>query len=404
VEAGTAVISTTEARRLALAQAGLLRERPEAGRTRAERRRACHRVLQRLGYLQLDTISVAGARSHTIVLLSRLDGLDAETPEELLAPRQPLFEYWGHEASWLPIDLYPAMAFRRERYALAHPWWGALLREHRRKASAIKKRIQDEGPLRSADFEDNTKRSDWGFTLTKRLLHSLWSAGEIGVRERRNFHRFFDLTERVVPARWRTKSLSLSEGIHALVDRTLRAHGWASTNTLVQNFRLGSHRREVTATLAQLEAEGEVVRCKLRHPSAKSEMTRRSTAQGWIRPQDLELASRLRRRRLRRDRGVLLSPFDLVLWDRDRVRLLFGFDQILEVYKPASQRKYGYFCLPVLAGDSLVARCDLKAHRSRGELEVLSTRFEEKETPTSRAAVRFALERYADGVELRLRR
>ncbi len=97
---------------------------------------------------------------------------------------------------------------------------------------------------------------------------------------------------------------------------------------------------------------------------------------GWVRPQDLELAERLHRVRPRKDRGVLLSPFDPVLWDRARVRRLFGFDQVLEIFKPARKRIYGYYCLPVLAGDKFVARVDLKADRKRCKLQVLSYRFE----------------------------
>ena len=127
---------------------------------------------------------------------------------------------------------------------------------------------------------------------------------------------------------------------------------------------------------------------------------------GWIRPADLELAARLKRLRPRFDRGVLLSPFDPVLWDRRRVRQLFAFDQVLEIFKPAPKRKYGYYCLPVLAGDRLVARVDLKADWKGKKLNVLSVLLEEaklagKANSTAREAVRTALNRYAGALKLK---
>ena len=127
---------------------------------------------------------------------------------------------------------------------------------------------------------------------------------------------------------------------------------------------------------------------------------------GWIRPNDLELAARLKRVRPRADKGVLLSPFDPVLWDRRRVRQLFAFDQVLEIFKPAPTRKYGYYCLPVLAGDQLVARVDLKADWKAKKLNVLSV-LVEPANPTgaanseAREAVRTALNRYAGALKLK---
>jgi uncharacterized protein YcaQ len=121
---------------------------------------------------------------------------------------------------------------------------------------------------------------------------------------------------------------------------------------------------------------------------------------GWIRPRDLELAARLDRAHPRQDRGVLLSPFDPLLWDRARVEALFGFHQVLEIFKPASQRIYGYYCLPVLTGEHLVARLDLRADRRRGKLEVVSERFEDEPRTEEVEAARSALERFAGAVGL----
>ena len=139
-----------QVRRLALARAGLLKPewsgmpRRAIGVTRRARR-AAHCVIQRFGYLQLDTVAVAGARSHAIVLMSRLEGFDPALAETLLQPGEPLFEYWGHEACWLPIDLYPVFAFRREEFQ-HHPWWGNLIGQHPRMAEELTRRIREEGP------------------------------------------------------------------------------------------------------------------------------------------------------------------------------------------------------------------------------------------------------------------
>jgi uncharacterized protein YcaQ len=397
-------IEIIEARRLALARAGLLKPEwtglPKRATGRTQRaRKAAHRIIRRFGYLQLDTVSIAGARSHAIVLLSRLEGFDPEQAETLLQPREPLFEYWGHEASWIPIELYPAFEFRRKAFR-SHPWWGDLIGQHPKIAKDLCRRIRNEGPIRSLDMEGDGSRGWWDLKLVKQVATALWSAGELAIRERRNFQRIYDLAERVIPERWRQAGVSESQAIEQLLLRALKGHGWASTGTLSQTWRLTNQKKKITAALNQLVDQGEVVPCTISDDNHKN-------ATGWIRPGYLDLAARLRRVRPRFDRGVLLSPFDPVLWDRRRVRQLFSFDQILEIFKPASKRKYGYYCLPVLAGDRLIARVDLKANRKAKKLIVLSVLLEEEYLTgftgsEAREAVRTALERYAGALKLNL--
>jgi uncharacterized protein YcaQ len=397
-------ITPFEARRLALARAGLLKPewtglpRRAAGRT-LRARKAAHRIIRRFGYLQLDTVSIAGARSHAIVLLSRLDGFDHELAEELLRPAEPLFEYWGHEASWIPIELYPVFEFRRKAFC-RHPWWGDLIGQHPQIADNLRRRIRDEGPLRSLDMEGSGSSGWWDLKLVKRVATALWSAGELAIRERRNFQRVYDLTERVIPEQWRRNDLSEPQAVEHLLLRALKGHGWASTGTLSQTWRLANQQQNIAVALNRLVEKDEILACALIGEDQKKHP-------GWIRPRDLELAARLKRVRPRADKGVLLSPFDPVLWDRRRVRQLFGFDQVLEIFKPAAQRKYGYYCLPVLAGDRLVARVDLKAAWKTKQLNVLAVLFEEanrKDTANAaaREAVRTALNRYAGALGLKL--
>ena len=393
-------LSVRAARRLALARAGLLNPEPTGLPRRARGRSpsafaAAQAVIGRFGYLQLDTVSVAGARSHTIVLLSRLEGLDAAVGEELLRPGAPLFEYWGHEASWIPLSLYPAFEFRRREFR-HHPWWGDLVGAHPKEAAELRRRIRDEGPLRSAEMEGRTGKGWWDLGVVKRVASALWSSGELAIRERRNFQRTYDLAERVIPERFRGRPMSTADGLEALLLTALNGHGWATTGTLANTWRLRNRKAELVAAMRRLQEKGRVLPCGLEGPDGRA-------TPGWIRPDDLELAARLERARPRADRGVLLSPFDPVLWDRPRVARLFGFDALLEIFKPAPQRVYGYYCLPVLAGERLVGRVDLKADRRQKALRVVSAHYEDA-GPTvakrDRQAARIAVDRYANALGL----
>ena len=195
--------SLRQARRLALARGGLLQpgltELPDRAAGKGRRARArCHGIIDRFGYLQLDSVSVAGARTHAIVLASRLKNFDASLGEELLAPGEPLFEYWGHEACWMPLSMYPYFEFRRRQFRV-HPWWGDLLGEHPRMVREIMRRVEQEGPFRSADLDGDSGPGWWDLKLSKRIAEALWSAGDLAIAKRHRFHRTFDLTERVIP-------------------------------------------------------------------------------------------------------------------------------------------------------------------------------------------------------------
>jgi len=294
-------------RRLAIARAGLGQpERTGLGRraagTGARARAAACEVVRRFGYLQLDTVSVSGARSHTLVLMSRLDGVTPALAETLLAPGTPLFEYWGHEACWLPLELYPYMEFRRREFA-THPWWGDVIGEHPRVARTILDRLAAEGPLKAVEFKTGPARAGWwDLGAAKKVLSALWSRGDVAIRQRTSFQREFDLAERVIPGEIRCQSRDRAESVRHLLLRALAGHGWATTGTLAATWRFRNMAGELADALAVLCESGDVMAA-----TVETDAGRRA---GWIRPQDAELAETLSAARPRQDRGVLLSPFD----------------------------------------------------------------------------------------------
>jgi len=396
-------LSTRQVRRLALVRAGLLRaERtglPDRAAGRGVRaRQRCYSIIERFGYLQLDTVAITGARTHAIVLASRLKSFQADFAELLLTPGEPLFEYWGHEACWLPLSLYPAFAFRRRDYRV-HPWWGDVLTENKALADEILHRLEVEGALRSIDFEGTRSDHVWASKNTTRVAEALWSAGDIAVRERVRFQRSFDLTERVIPEAIRQVRMTDDDALDALLLKALEGHGWATTGTLSATWRLRNQRAAIVASLQRLTESGDIIPCNM--------TTKERVVAGWVRTVDLELVPDLDALRPRAVKGVLLSPFDPVLWDRARTQTLFNFELLLEIYKPAVERQFGYYCLPVLAGEQLVARVDLKADRKQGRLEVLSCHLEAHAArpriiKRTRAAIRSATARFAQAVALNL--
>jgi uncharacterized protein YcaQ len=293
------------------------------------------------------------------------------------------------------MEDWPLFAFRR-RELREVPRWGEFVAEHRKVADEILRRIEDEGPLRSLDFDSARFGSDWQLKTATFVASGLWGTGELAIRERRSFQRVYDLPERVIPDDVRSRDMSFEEALPVLVLKALDGHGWASQGTIADTWRLKNRRTALETALLRLREEGKIAACELVGDDGQ-----RTT--GWIRAEDLELAARLDRIRPRQDRGVLLSPFDPVLWDRKRVAALFDFDQVLEIYKPVGDRQYGYYCLPVLAGDRLVARADLKCDRKAGCINVLTCRYED-ERPSSahREAVQTAIERHGRLLGMRI--
>ena len=385
-----AELSVREARRLALHRSGLLAN-PDWPRAVGRRTHVptAAAAVARLGYLQLDTIPICGARSHGLVLASRLPGYRPADAESLLGASEELFEYWGHEVSWLPLSLYGAVEFRRREFR-QRPWWREIVAAHPQWVDEVLRRIRAEGPLGSRDFASDKSDGTWYGRPPRRVLAALWSSGELAVRERIGFERVFDLAERVIPP-GAPPPLPEIDGVALLLETAAGLHGWATAATLRETYRLQRSRHCVDDALSLLQEAGRLIACDL--VGAKGQRTR-----GFIRPGDLQTAGQLGG--ARGPQGVLLSPFDPLVWDRKRAALLFGFDAIMEFFKPAADRRYGYYCLPVLAGEHLVSRVDLRADRRAGTIEVLSRHDETAHAGRARRSVPVALARHAAVVGL----
>ncbi len=374
----SAQLSAAEARQIALAAQGLLHPRPApaSGNSPAVDRAALRAMVQQLGVLQLDSVNVL-TRSHYLPAWSRLG---AYAPDDLdalaaTAPRA-LFEYWGHEASLLPVELQPLLRWRMAR--AGETAWRSVRAMSRRPAllKSILRFIGERGPIGVAELElPSTKKRGsggwWGWSEAKIALEWLFWSGQITSAGRRRFERLYDLPERVLPeAIAATATPSEAEAQRLLTARAARAMGIATQADLRDYYRLpllGARQ-----AMAALVDSGELLPV---------------TVEGWAKPAFLhrDAAAFTRAAAAKaaasassdEPRAALLSPFDSLIWTRDRTERLFGMRVRLEVYVPAEKRVHGYYVLPFLLGDRLVARVDLKADRQNQTLLVQAAHLEE---------------------------
>jgi uncharacterized protein YcaQ len=381
-------LSASEARRLALAAQGLDRPRPAS----AVDGWAVRRVFGRVGLVQIDSVNVL-TRAHYLPLFTRL----GPYPTELLdraahrAPRR-LFEYWGHEASLLPVALWPLLRWRMER--AAHDAWGGMRRVQRDQPALVERvldEVRERGPIAASDLsEERPRRSGpwWDWSDGKRALEWLFWSGRITSARRRGFERLYDLPERVLPREVIESPIPAeADAQRELVRIAARALGVAAERDLRDYFRL--------PTAQARERVGELVESGELQPVE---------VDGWGRTAAyLHAEARIPRRAEAR---ALIGPFDSLIWERSRVERLFGFRYRLEVYVPAAKRRDGYYVLPFLLGDRLVARADLKADRGAGTLRVPAARLEPNAPRETMDALRAELETMAgwlglERVELR---
>lgn len=353
------------ARRMALAAQGFAKSRPEAPGARQLKD-----IARRLGVIQIDSVNVV-SRTHYLPPFSRLGAYPRETLESEAWGRKPsLFEYWGHEASLMPVETQPLMRWRMERARNGQMWTGLARfgRERRDHIDRVLAEIERRGPVVGGDFAEGPRGAPgwWAWSDGKRALEWLFWAGEITTKTRRGFERVYDLTDRILPrAVLETPTPTEAEACRDLVRISARALGVATEPDLRDYFRLPVDlARQAVRDLVEA---GELTPVRVR---------------GW-RHAAYVWPEAKRPRRI--EAQALLSPFDNLIWTRDRTERLFGVRVRLEIYTPAEKRSHGYYVLPFLEGEAITARVDLKADRKAGVLRVQAAWREDQTGPETAA-------------------
>jgi uncharacterized protein YcaQ len=345
-------MSADEARRIALAAQGFAEPRPSA---RLDRRHL-RRVIAQIGLLQIDSVNVL-VRSHYMPLFSRLGAYAPEMLDSswLGAPaNRELFEYWGHMASLIPYEMHPLFRWRMAQAAEKNEdIFGRLNRSRPGFMQAALDEIRERGALSAREISGAgaSKGGWWGWSDGKRALEALFAAGRVAAAGRRGFERLYDLPERVIPARvLAMPTPAIEDAQRALMRIAARALGVGTEKDLCDYFRIrlgaGKHR------IRELVESGELIPVSV---------------EGWREPAFVARGARSPRKL---DARALLSPFDSLIWERARTERIFSFRYRIEIYTPSANRKYGYYVLPFLLGDRLVARVDLKSDRATGTLLV----------------------------------
>jgi uncharacterized protein YcaQ len=349
-------ISLSTARRLALRSQGL-----DGGWKLPRGKEGVARAIERLGYVQIDTISVV-QRAHEHTLWSRCPGYSPGMLHELQARDRRVFEYWTHAASYVPMCDYRHYLPRMRAFAES-PRMRRWLEGNAQIAEHVVSRIREEGPLGSADFESppGKRGTWWDWKPAKRALEMLFSSGELMVSERRNFQRIYDLKERVLPDSVDTVEPDRAESERFAVRRALALHGVATLREICWGR---ARANTLSGAVDELVDSGEVTPVEIRDLVGETHYALTEVLRDGA------------RRRRARARLHILSPFDSLVISRARVKALFGFDYSLECYTPAPKRRYGYFCLPILWGERFAGRLDPKADRKHRSFFVRKLMFE----------------------------
>ena len=343
-------LSAAQARRVALAAQGFLDPRHATPTMRTFRR-----TLDRTGVLQVDSVNVL-QRAHFMPLFSRMGAYDPDLLRRAAEGRpRRVVEYWAHVQAFMPVDLWPVMRHRMADYRASRGKWG-VVEENPGLEASLMAEVRERGASTARDLDDGLpRRKDhwgWNWSNTRKVLDFLYLVGDLAIAGRTSqFEVLYDLPERVLPAAVLARPTpSLAEANRELVRRAARSHGVASARCLADYYRMSQ--KQVLPAVAELVEEGELVPVSV---------------EGWRRPAWLHRDARVPRRVRAR---ALLSPFDPVVWERERAERLFDFHYRIEIYVPAELRVHGYYVLPFLLGDRIVARVDLKADRAAGRLLV----------------------------------
>jgi uncharacterized protein len=369
--------SIAEARRIALAAQGFGPARPAAPGTRALKS-----VIARLGLIQIDSVN-AVVRSHYLPLFSRLGAYDRSALDALwFGKKRALFEYWGHEASLIDLELHPLFRWRMSRAERGEGTWGRVARFAKEERKLIKRVYDDvrtNGPISAGDIAGHSRGGEswWGWSDVKVALEYLFWSGAITSASRRNFERLYDIPERVFETALLARPTpSEADAQRELVRHAARAFGIATEADLRDYFRLDL--LDARRAVRELVEAGDLL------PVA---------VEGWKQQAYLANETAIPRRM---HVAALLSPFDSLVWNRPRDVRMWNFDYRLEIYVPEHKRVHGYYVLPFVFGDALVARVDLRSRRAEGVLDVVVVHYEDpKPSIEIRDALRGELETLA---------
>jgi hypothetical protein len=375
-------LSQQQARRVALAAQGFGRPRPATPHLGHVRR-----VVGALGAVQIDAVNVL-VRSHYLPVYSRLGPYPRDLLDRLTHRRRLAFEYWGHAASVLPVELHPALRWRMARFAESKDWLAVRARIERERPgylATVEREVAERGPLAFSDLSDQARRERatvqtkyaessllWhSWSDGKTVLDGLYNAGRLAVAGRRGFERLYDLPERVIPAEVRAAPTpAADDGQRELVRRAAAGLGVAAVRDIADYYQLSM--AVAKARVRELVDAGELTPVRV---------------EGWPEAGYLHGTGNGRPVQAR----ALLSPFDSLTWQRARVQRLFGFKPSFELYIKPEKRRFGYYVLPFLLGDALVGRVDLKADQPRRALLVRGA-FAEPGVPARTVAGELAAE------------
>jgi uncharacterized protein YcaQ len=342
-------LSAAQARRIALCAQGFGGPASTAGT------RQLNATLRRLAALQLDSVNVF-ERSHYLPIFARLGAYDKAALDRLtFGNRSDYTEAWAHQAAIIPVESWPLWRWAmQERRAITNNW-GEWAAEHGDMLDFLRAELRDKGPLtaRQVEHDANVRRGPWwGWSDVKTGLETLFMFGEVVTAGRERFERRYDLAERRLPASVLSRDIPKRDAVRELVRVATRALGVGTLRDIADYFRL---MQDVTKTaLNELVESGEVVPV---------------TVEGWGRPAFMHRDTRVPRHI---ETTALLSPFDPIVWERERALRMFDFHYRIEIYTPAPKRVYGYYTMPLLIDEALVGRIDLKSDRQARVLRVQS--------------------------------
>ena len=355
----SAEISSREARQMVLAAQGFgnksLTGQPGSA--------TLGKTATRLGAIQIDSVNVV-VRSHYMPLFSRLGPYPMGSLDDLTHRQRSLFEYWGHEASLIPTSLYPLFRHRMED-AKPNSRVANLLDSAPHYIESVLREIQERGPLIVSDLCDPGQRTGpwWGYNNGKIALEWLFATGRLATADRRNFARVYDLAERIIPSKHlNTPTITPKNAVRELLQISAKVLGIGTEKDIADYYRIRP--QAAREPLRELEEDGQITRVAVA---------------GWKEPAFIHSGAAVT---ADVETTAILSPFDSLIWNRDRTERLFDFRYRIEIYVPQAARRFGYYVMPFLMGDQLVARVDLKAERREATLLVKSAHLEEGQDST----------------------